>query len=239
MPQHNPLEFGENPFVSPELNQARTQYVDQLEAFRYQLHMGPRKPDDFALLDKQAETYVASYCGHLLGICALAGEDVAPVAGKITSDEIVRRRAEIATRFHKYPVHLYPSTEIVIGGSSTFGAVENAVLGHIPSAIGSAILTVTSYLSYKYRKEAAVNQGVIDSKLVADAVSRLEQTEGTPPELCMLILEATIDSEKAAVTRMAAQYLRAKVFTPLGYFRLFVYNHSRKRSQKKRQGAEG
>ncbi len=209
------------------LEDARGCYIDELDRFRHQLQVRRGGMGDFERLGESSSLYAGLFQARLLD-----GSE-APL-GEFTVQEVEARRGQIAKRFAETPLRLHADTEVLIGATAVMSAALNIQAGRIPSTIGSGLLAATSYFGFKYRRtHPLISSSVNDSELLQHGLESLKVSGDAASEQCMLIFDATLQSEEAAVTRMAMQLVAARTYTPLGFMRLAVYNfHDRRRRAK-------
>lgn len=220
------------------LDDARNIYIDGLNRFRFQLQTKYGPQSDFLLLGESAQRYTDSFRAHL---ATCAPDQINNTSlGQLTVEEVALRRDQIAEHFKERPLRLHADTEVLIGGSALGGVVTSTFAGRLPGALGSGILATTSYLSFKYRRNhAVIDDSIRDTAFVEQALNDLGDLETATDTWCMLVFDATLQSEHAAVTRMAAQLLKARTYTPLGFIRLAAYNfHERRRAKRMYQNQE-
>lgn len=95
------------------------------------------------------------------------------------------------------------------------------------------MVTGSTYFSYKYRKNTDTAFSVKDNPLTKRFLTALETGDDIPSALCIDIFMATIDSEKLAANEVAVRALRARTYTPFGYFRLLAFRYRQYRKRKR------
>lgn len=209
------------------LDTARANYVELLGASRYLIYTTLKQPDYYDVLDQGAQTYSDAFGGYLLHAAEVEQPDVSNVR-QLTVNEIAKRREAIDQRFNRTPLRLYPETEIILGATALGEMGTNIFTDHPTAAAGSALLAATSYMSYQYRRNTHLALDIRDSSLTS---AILERTEDGPddPKFWSMVLDATVDSEKAAIAKLMSQTLRAHTFNPFGYFRQYYYKYRQRK----------
>lgn len=214
----------------PSLEDSRGIYIDELDRFRHHLHVKRSGPSDFERLSESSGMYADSFSAYLLDIQKESDQPL----GRLTAEEVVLRREQLAKRFKEKPLYTYPDMEVIIGGSAILGAGVGAVEGRISALIGGGLLAVTSYFSFQYKRRLPIiDPSINDRPLISYCLERLSVSETAPHEYCMVLFNETLHSEETSVTKMAMQVLSGRTYTPLGLLRLIRYNIAEKRRSAK------